>query len=355
MSRTAQEWADHLHDADGFEHRPDNLYGENLYWTGSTRRSPGTVATNALQKWYAESTDYDYTREMTPDNINYDVPPLHRHGADVLRQNGRGLKQGSDGTYVAEPSLLWRASPGWRSEGLSGALGLAGALGLVGAALGSGGFADPAHALLRRARAGPSSVAGLRRWLRGEDPQTLHLVIGDLFLVIGESIENLDDIHTPNSIRDQNRKGRSGLHHRVKTAGHTPTMAPYGTHLCRQLATMHATGKQTKQDGHDPQPPTKTGHGNSVRHTPDGGGRVPGRRSSNGGWKADHPHLNPAVSVTALKAATTAENGGRNGFSTGASPNHRTPPRSIREGGNGTNVPNRCVSAPRARNRIRLT
>ncbi|GGU70361.1 serine protease [Lentzea flava] len=100
VTRTAQEWADHLHETDGFEHRPANPYGENLYWTGSTRRSLDTVATNALEKWYAESTGYDYTREMTSDNINYDV--LH-FTAMVWKSSDRvgvGLKQGTNGTYV---------------------------------------------------------------------------------------------------------------------------------------------------------------------------------------------------------------------------------------------------------------
>lgn len=100
VTRTAQEWADHLHETDGFEHRPDNPYGENLYWTGSRTRAIDTVATNALNNWYSESRGYDYATEMTASNIDYSV--LH-FTAMVWKSSDRvgvGLKQGSNGTYV---------------------------------------------------------------------------------------------------------------------------------------------------------------------------------------------------------------------------------------------------------------
>lgn len=100
VSHTAQEWADHLHDTDGFEHRPNNQYGENLYWTSSRTRAIDTVATKALDSWYGESRRYDYANEMTQSNINYGV--LH-FTAMVWKSSTRvgvGLTQGSNGTYV---------------------------------------------------------------------------------------------------------------------------------------------------------------------------------------------------------------------------------------------------------------
>lgn len=100
VSRTAQEWADHLHESDSFEHRPDNPYGENLYWSGSRTRAIDKVATNALDAWYGESRGYDYAEEMTPFNVNLDV--LH-FTAMVWKSSDRvgvGLKQGTNGTYV---------------------------------------------------------------------------------------------------------------------------------------------------------------------------------------------------------------------------------------------------------------
>ncbi|MFI6095302.1 CAP family protein [Lentzea sp. NPDC051213] len=100
VSRKAQEWADHLHESDAFEHRPDNPYSENLYWTSSRTRAIDTVATKALQSWYGESRGYDYAKEMTQDNVDYSV--LH-FTAMVWKSSDRvgvGLKQGVNGTYV---------------------------------------------------------------------------------------------------------------------------------------------------------------------------------------------------------------------------------------------------------------
>lgn len=100
VTRAAQEWADHLHETDGFEHRPNNPYGENLYWVGSRTRAIDAVATKALENWYGESRGYDYTEEMTQSNIDYGV--LH-FTAMVWKSSTRvgvGLKQGTNGTYV---------------------------------------------------------------------------------------------------------------------------------------------------------------------------------------------------------------------------------------------------------------
>lgn len=100
VTRTAQEWADHLHESDAFEHRPDNPYGENLYWTSSRTRALDTVATKALQNWYGESSGYDYTKEMTADNIDYSVMHFTAMVWKSSTRVGVGLKQGANGTYV---------------------------------------------------------------------------------------------------------------------------------------------------------------------------------------------------------------------------------------------------------------
>ncbi|MDX8036395.1 CAP family protein [Lentzea sp. BCCO 10_0856] len=100
VSNTAQQWADHLHETNDFQHRPNNPYGENLYWTSSRTRAIDTVATNALENWYRESRGYDYSKEMTQSNVNYDV--LH-FTAMVWKSSTRvgvGLKQGKNGIYV---------------------------------------------------------------------------------------------------------------------------------------------------------------------------------------------------------------------------------------------------------------
>lgn len=102
VTRTAQEWADHLHDTNTFEHRPDNIYGENLFALGSRTRALDAAAKKALDTWYAEASryNYDYTKEMTPSNVDHRV--LH-FTAMVWKSSDRvgvGLKQGRNGTYV---------------------------------------------------------------------------------------------------------------------------------------------------------------------------------------------------------------------------------------------------------------
>jgi len=99
VSRTAQEWADHLHATKRFEHRPDNAYGENLYKTGRTKPIDSVIV-KALEDWYGESRGYDYGKEMTQSYVDYSV--LH-FTAMIWRSSDRvgvGLTQGRNGTYV---------------------------------------------------------------------------------------------------------------------------------------------------------------------------------------------------------------------------------------------------------------
>ncbi|WP_434442453.1 CAP family protein [Lentzea sp. E54] len=100
VTRTAQEWADHLHEKDDFEHRPDNVYGENLYQTGSRTRAMDTVVTKALEMWYDESHGYDYAKEMTPTTVDLSVLHFTAMVWKFSTRVGVGLKQGSNGTYV---------------------------------------------------------------------------------------------------------------------------------------------------------------------------------------------------------------------------------------------------------------
>ncbi|GLZ33636.1 serine protease [Lentzea sp. NBRC 105346] len=100
VTRTAQEWADYLQATDKFEHRPNNIYGENLYAVGSSTRTLDSVATRALQTWYSESRGYDYSREYTAENVDYSK--LH-FTAMVWQSStlvGVGLAQGRNGTFV---------------------------------------------------------------------------------------------------------------------------------------------------------------------------------------------------------------------------------------------------------------
>ncbi|MFI1818802.1 CAP family protein [Lentzea sp. NPDC020367] len=99
VSRTAQEWADHLHATNSFEHRPDNAYGENLYETGG-RKEIDSVIVKALEDWYAESRRYDYSKEMTQSNVDYGVLHFTAMVWKATTQVGVGVAQGRNGTYV---------------------------------------------------------------------------------------------------------------------------------------------------------------------------------------------------------------------------------------------------------------
>ncbi len=100
MTRTAQEWADHLHGTDDFEHRPDNPYGENLYRLGGHEQEMEEVVTKAVEKWYGESRGYDYDEEMTPSGVDSGVPHFTAMIWKSSDRVGVGLRQGENGTYV---------------------------------------------------------------------------------------------------------------------------------------------------------------------------------------------------------------------------------------------------------------
>ncbi|MFD9705490.1 CAP family protein [Lentzea sp. NPDC059081] len=100
VSRTAQEWANLLLRTADFRHRPNNPYGENLFWMGGRKRKIDDVVTKALESWYGESRGYDYGREMTPSTVDMSV--LH-FTAMVWKSSDRvgvGLAQGNNGNYV---------------------------------------------------------------------------------------------------------------------------------------------------------------------------------------------------------------------------------------------------------------
>jgi hypothetical protein len=100
VTDTAQQWADHLHETKSFDHRPNNAYGENLYWSSTRTRAIDSVATKALDNWYSESRRYDYATEMTESNIDYDVLHFTAMVWQSSTRVGVGLKQGTNGTYV---------------------------------------------------------------------------------------------------------------------------------------------------------------------------------------------------------------------------------------------------------------
>jgi pathogenesis-related protein 1 len=56
MESLAQDWADQMTRTGKFDHRPNNRYGENLFW-GRGRDYSGTYA---IESWASEASGYNY-------------------------------------------------------------------------------------------------------------------------------------------------------------------------------------------------------------------------------------------------------------------------------------------------------
>ncbi|UZQ55057.1 CAP domain-containing protein [Trichothermofontia sichuanensis B231] len=56
LTSYAQEWANYLASTGQFNHRPQQQYGENLFWGSGRRWSP----TEVVNDWGSEVRDYDY-------------------------------------------------------------------------------------------------------------------------------------------------------------------------------------------------------------------------------------------------------------------------------------------------------
>jgi uncharacterized protein YkwD len=56
LARHAQEWADRLASRRQFQHRPNDIYGENLFYIEGAHASPAQVVAD----WASESSDYNY-------------------------------------------------------------------------------------------------------------------------------------------------------------------------------------------------------------------------------------------------------------------------------------------------------
>ncbi|KAB0800348.1 hypothetical protein PPYR_06088 [Photinus pyralis] len=60
LNNFAQDWANHLAETDTFSHRPNNPYGENLFWSSVYKQTNQDIALTAVEVWYNESQKYDY-------------------------------------------------------------------------------------------------------------------------------------------------------------------------------------------------------------------------------------------------------------------------------------------------------
>lgn len=102
VTRVAQEWANQQQSRGGpGQHRPNTLYGENLFWGSSGSESAGRFVSTAANAWYNENRGYDYSREYTSPNIGSNRA-LH-FTALVWKSTDRigvGLSQGRNGSYL---------------------------------------------------------------------------------------------------------------------------------------------------------------------------------------------------------------------------------------------------------------
>ncbi|MDH6124728.1 hypothetical protein P3T39_001673 [Kitasatospora sp. GP82] len=67
LNAYAQEWADKLAAKDEFKHRPDGLYGENLYYAWNSSSSFSVSGDAPVKSWYDGVKDYNgiYDRDPT--------------------------------------------------------------------------------------------------------------------------------------------------------------------------------------------------------------------------------------------------------------------------------------------------
>jgi len=63
LTAYAQEWADKLAREDGFEHRQNNTYGENLYSSWSSNPKAKITGNTPVDSWYSEVKKHDFTGE----------------------------------------------------------------------------------------------------------------------------------------------------------------------------------------------------------------------------------------------------------------------------------------------------
>ncbi|XP_030384505.1 Golgi-associated plant pathogenesis-related protein 1-like [Scaptodrosophila lebanonensis] len=58
VSKIATQWAEHLLSNNTMQHRPNNRYGENIYWASGGN----LTGTDAVRSWYNEINQYSWRR-----------------------------------------------------------------------------------------------------------------------------------------------------------------------------------------------------------------------------------------------------------------------------------------------------
>jgi uncharacterized protein YkwD len=96
LAQVAQAWADDLKSRNcAFEHRPNNQYGENIYWASGFTPSPKGV----VDSWAGEIQDYNYANNSCP------ADKMCGHYTQVVWRNTQQVGCGT--STCDDGSILW--------------------------------------------------------------------------------------------------------------------------------------------------------------------------------------------------------------------------------------------------------
>lgn len=93
LASYAQQWAQENARTNNMQHRPNNKYGENIYWTSGG----ALTAIKVTDSWYAEASKYNYAKPGFSSTTG--------HFTQIVWKSSRSLGCGraqtrSGGTYV---------------------------------------------------------------------------------------------------------------------------------------------------------------------------------------------------------------------------------------------------------------
>ncbi|KAB0800353.1 hypothetical protein PPYR_06093 [Photinus pyralis] len=96
MNRYAQEWANQLAKTSTFSHRPNNKYGENLYWGSYPGETDLQISQRGVKAWYDENKFYNYDSETVQTKALHFTQVIWRSS----RRLGIGVARGNNGVYL---------------------------------------------------------------------------------------------------------------------------------------------------------------------------------------------------------------------------------------------------------------
>ncbi|XP_015784395.1 Golgi-associated plant pathogenesis-related protein 1-like isoform X2 [Tetranychus urticae] len=92
LSEVAQDWADHLASVGSISHRPNNKYGENIYWISLSDIDGETP----VKAWYDEISMYSYDQATFKSGTGHFTQVIWKGS----KQLGIGKSSSSRGTFI---------------------------------------------------------------------------------------------------------------------------------------------------------------------------------------------------------------------------------------------------------------